>query len=179
MLAHGDVLVSKLHEDKQPDVTGQYSIIASKKTMQHLHGQDQDPWVSYGDPWQQQLKPVPTSSGPSGISASDKKVQQAVAAIQPESDVAMESQLEARVVQLEHQLQQVQHSQSDVERKVAQIEHHVQQVQHSQVGVEAKVTQLHTQLDQQNIQIGRTLDAKLSEQMDKIEALLSKRGRHE
>ena len=55
----------------------------------------------------------------------------------------------------------------------------VQQVQTSQIGVEASMSQMQLQLDQQSQHITHALDRKMSEQMDKIEALLCKRGRHE
>ena len=62
---------------------------------------------------------------------------------------------------------------------MCQIDQTVHQVQSSQLGVEASVSQMQMQLDQQSQHITLALDRKMQEQMDKIEALLCKRCRHE
>ena len=195
-LQHGDVLVTKLKEDKPVDMPAPYSIVASRKTLQHLqanatNAENADPWLAY-DPWKQasqsktSTQPVTQSLTTSQIAAIEnnieKKVLQAMSTRvhSTEADVNMDSQaLESRVQQLESHLQHVQNVQSCVEAKVGQIEQQVHQVQVSQHGVESTIGQLQQKLDQQSLHMGRTLDAKLAEQMDKIEALLCKRGRHE
>lgn len=195
-LQHGDVLVTKLKEDKPVDMPAPYSIVASRKTLQHLqanatNADNVDPWLAY-DPWKQgnqpkaSMQPGTPSLTTSQLAAIEnnieKKVLQAMSTRvpPPETDVNMDSQaLESRVQQLESHLHHVQNVQTCVEAKVGQIEQQVHQVQISQHGVESTIGQLQQKLDQQSHHMGRYLDAKLAEQMDKIEALLCKRGRHE
>lgn len=112
----------------------------------------------------------------------EKKIMHAIAAKanHHDQDVNMDSTaLEARVQQIESQMQHVQNVQSGVEAKVNHVEHQIQQVQVSQHAVEANIGQMQQKLDQHSHHIGKTLDSKLAEQMERIEALLCKRGRHE
>ena len=147
-LQHGDVLVTKLKEEKNVDQPVAYSIVASRKTIQHLHSQAEqaDPWIT-NDPWRQGPSAKPpsqpampslTTSQVAAIESNlEKKVMQAIAAKSShDADVTMESQaLEARVQQLESHLQHVQNVQAGVETKVCQIEHQVHQVQVSQMSI--------------------------------------------
>ena len=194
VLQHGDVLISKLHEGKQLEPTMPYSIVASRRTMQHLQSTgDVDPWIA-NDPWKQPNRPKqqPTSHHPPPTlpaaamatleSNVEKRIMSAIAPklAQCDPDVPMEvDAFESRVSRLEQQLSQVQAHQSTMEQKVYQIDQTVQQVQHSQSSVETSVHQMQHQLDQQSHHITHALDRKMAEQMDKIEALLAKRGRHE
>ena len=99
---------------------------------------------------------------------------------QPEADVPMEVEaFESGITRLEQQFNQVQTSQIGMEQKMCQLDHAVHQVQASQAGVEHGVSQMQLQLDQQSQHITHALDRKVSEQMEKIEALLCKRGRRE
>ena len=167
-LQHGDVLIARLRE-KSPTRANPVTIVASKKTIEHLQ-QTEDPWLK-GDPWQGQAhnsknqaatKSAPSQAQLASIEANMEK--RILAAIQnkvppQDADVTMEAdQLETRVSQLERQLQQV-HT--------------------NQVGLDAKVNQMQCQIEQQGQQFNTSLDQKLAAQMDKIEALFSKRGRHE
>ena len=188
VLQHGDVLISKLHEDKQVEASPSYSIVASKRTMQHLHntGDQTDPWLMY-DPW----KPLHKPKNPSGNAATaiatietnvERKVMAALAPklAQTDADVSMEADaFETRIARLEQQLGQVQAHQAGMESKLGHLDHSVQQVQSSQAGVESSVHLMQQQLDQQSQHITHALDRKMSEQTEKIEALLCKRGRHE
>eukprot|EP00435_Cladocopium_sp_Y103_P066284 s1305_g28.t1 len=168
-LQHGDVLITKQQQPKVEPPTGQFAVIASKKTLDHL-GQ-QDPWLQQ-DPWQPQQHVKPTSSHmpaaqPSITTAQlanmeaslERKLLTTLHAKTPEVDATMEpSALEERVSQLEHQLSQVQVSQHGIEHKVGHIQ---------------------TQLDKQSQVFGQVIDHKLQEQMERIENLLIKRSRHE
>ena len=57
VLQHGDVLISKLQEEKHMEASTPYSILVSTKILQHLqNANDQvDPWISNG-PWTQPNK---------------------------------------------------------------------------------------------------------------------------
>ena len=48
-LQHGDVLVSKINPEKQASVTPQHSVVASRKTIEHLQATAVDPWL-HSDP---------------------------------------------------------------------------------------------------------------------------------
>ena len=168
-LQHGDVLITKQQPTKSAPPSGQYAVIASRKTLEHLG--TQDPWLQH-DPWQKPTAAAPVSSPlpiaqPSLSNAQlatleanlEKKIMTSLQAKMPDGDATMEpSQIDHRVSHLEHQLSQVQASQQ---------------------GLEAKVGQLHTQIEHQGKVFGHALDQKLAEQMDKIESLLTKRSRHE
>ena len=73
-----------------------------------------------------------------------------------ESDVSMSAPLEPRVAQLEQQLAALQ-TRSGV--------------------IETKVDYVHKQVEQQSSKFEAALDSKLSEQMQRIEALIIKRAR--
>ena len=170
-LQHGDVLIARMHEKEPVKKAAQVNIVASRKTIEHFQ-QTEDPWLSH-DPWQgptktpkqqvaSQSSQPPTTAQLASIEANiEKRILAAVQskATQPDADVNMDTdQLESRVTQLEKQIQQV-HA--------------------NQVGLDTKVNQMQCQLEQQSKQFNASLDQKLASQMDKIEALFSKRGRHE
>lgn len=199
VLQHGDVLISKLQDDKPAEIAPTYSVVASKKTIMHLNQNvDQDPWLM-NDPWKQQHKHKQPATAAAAAAASqfaslppaimanmeaniEKKL---LANLGPkfnagDSDVTMDhGGLDSRVTQLEDQLQQIQRNQGAFEQKLCQVDQTIMQVQTTQHGVENTVNQLQIQMEHQNQQISQTLDRKMSEQMDRIEALLCKRGRHE
>lgn len=168
-LQHGDVLITKQQQTKPTAPTGQFAVIASKKTLEHLGSQD--PWLQ-NDPWQRPPAAVPTSSHMpvtqsslstpqlAALEASlERKIMNSLQAKMPDGDASMEpSALEDRVQHLEKQLSQVQVSQTGLENRVGQIQ---------------------TQIEHQGIMFGQALDHKLAEQMDKIESLLTKRSRLE
>ena len=66
-----------------------------------------------------------------------------------------------------------------MESRVAQLEKQIQQVHAHQVGMDSKINTMQNQLEAQGQQFNASLDMKLAAQMEKIEALFSKRGRHE
>jgi hypothetical protein len=170
-LQHGDVLVTKIQDMKAPASVKPFSIVASKKTLDHLQGAD--PWIHY-DPWrkdgtaQSNAPAKPNASKPQSVPVThaqlaameaslDKKIQQI--AKPPEGDSPMETaSFEARITQLEHQFQQV-HA--------------------MQVGTDNRVGQLQHQLEQQSQVLGDRIDEKLNSHMERIEMLLYKRSRHE
>jgi len=173
--------------------------VASKKTIMHLNQNvDQDPWLM-NDPWKQPHKHKHSAAAAATAATSqyaswppammanmeasiEKKL---LANLGPrikagDSDVTMDhGGLDSRATQLEDQLQQIQRNQGAFEQKLCQVDQTVMQVQTTQHGVESTVNQLQIQMEHQNQQLSQTLDRKMSEQMDRIEALLCKRGRHE
>ena len=89
----------------------------------------------------------------------EKRVIAAIQAKQHDGDVSMEA--------------------DHMESRVAQLEKQIQQVHAHQVGMDSKINTMQNQLEAQGQQFNASLDMKLAAQMEKIEALFSKRGRHE
>ena len=73
----------------------------------------------------------------------------------------------------------VRSNQSAIEQKVVHVDQSLSKVQMSQHGLEQQVGTMQSQLEQQGHHIAQTLEQKMAEQMDRIEALFSKRVRHE
>jgi hypothetical protein len=134
-LQHGDVLISKIQDTKQAAVQMPYSIVASKKTIEHLQGPD--PWANY-DPWRKNGPPnagqatKPSSSTPpsqpvtqaqlAAWEASMEKKMQAFAK-HPDGDADMDSStMDARITNLENRFNQVQQAQAGMDTKVSQLQ---------------------------------------------------------
>eukprot|EP00435_Cladocopium_sp_Y103_P062220 s664_g23.t2 len=193
VLQHGDVLISKVQEERQLEPPAAYSIVASKRTMQHLNQSDQpDPWLM-NDPWKQPAKkangnlpPATMNLPPSVLASIETNVEKRLlATLTPkvsngDQDMHMEGEsMECRVSHLEQQLMQVQAGQAGIEQKIGHVDASIHQIQSSQAGVENRVGQMQQQIDQQSTNLSHTLDRKMNEHMERIEALLSKRGRFE
>ena len=173
-LQHGDVLVSKVQHDKQVPSPPQFSIVASKKTIEHLQATTADPWLNY-DPWrpegqktkQQQHKHVSHASPATGLT--------------PAQMANLETNLEKRFAQHIRKSpdDDIPMEQSAMESRLSQLENQFQHLQNAQLTTDAKVSQVQHQIDQQSKSLGDRIDQRMSEQMDRIEQLLCKRGRHE
>lgn len=169
-LQHGDVLVSKIQDTKPTPTQMPYSIVASKKTMEHLQGPD--PWANY-DPWRK--------DGPPNTQATRQP-----SANQPSQPVT-QAQLAAWEANLEKKLQSIAKSSegdtsmepSNIESRITELENKFHQVQHMQAGMDSKVNMLQSQIDHQSKVLGDKIDERMSEQMDRTEQLLCKRSRFE
>eukprot|EP00438_Fugacium_kawagutii_P016496 Skav221152 [mRNA] locus=scaffold2925:187181:196674:+ [translate_table: standard] len=163
-LQHGDVLISRTHQDK-PEPPAAMSIVASRRTLQHLQKQGPDPWLEQ-DPWQTDSKSTSASSQVSSASATqlhrleatiDKKIADALQTVKARDDddpMEGDGQMSQRVSHLEQQIQQLTANQQTCDNKL---------------------NQLHAQVELQTKSFGATLDTKLADQMDKIEALMLSR----
>eukprot|EP00435_Cladocopium_sp_Y103_P043937 s1625_g12.t1 len=177
VLQHGDVLISKLQEDKPNDAAQAFSIVASKKTMWHLHNNaDTDP-LQVNDPW----KPKTAGTKPSGAphppttnmhpatlanmeATLEKRILANISQKMPSlEDVPMDS-MDSRVSQLESQIAQIQHHQQTVDNKLTQVDQSMQHVQTTQQGIESTVNQMQQQMEHQNVHLAQTIDRKMSEQ---------------
>lgn len=170
-LQHGDVLVTKLQDPKPPTYAKPFSIVASKKTIEHLQGTD--PWINY-DPWRKD------GAQPSHLQAKQMPPK-------PSGQPVTHAQLAAMEASFDKKIQQM-HKQTDgdepvesahIEARISQLEQQFQQVQAMQLGTDAKVGQLQQQVDQQSKALGDRIDEKLNTHMERIEMLLCKRSRHE
>ena len=143
------------------------NIVASKKTIEHLQ-QGEDPWLKR-DPW--------------NGSAASPVTKPAAASNPTQAQLAqLEASVEKRVlaaIQAKHQDADVSMANDNIESRVSQLEKQIQQVHSHQVGMDTKINQMQNQLEVQGQQFNASLDMKLAAQMDKIEALFSKRVRHE
>ena len=173
-LQHGDVLVSKVQPEKQNISPPQYSIVASKKTIEHLQATAIDPWINY-DPWKQETqKPKPGNAKvPTSTSQS--------AGLTPAQLATLETNLTKSLAQnlKKGSEEDINMEQSAMENRIAQLEHQFNHMQQAQASTDTKVSQLQTQIDQQSRSLGDKIDQKMTEQMDRIEQLLCKRIRHE
>ena len=93
----------------------------------------------------------------------------------------LESNLEKRLAQTLRKSpdDDVQMEQSAMETRLTMLEQQFQHMQSAQLSTDTKVTQMQTQTEQQSKSLGDRIDQRMSEQMDRIEQLLCKRGRHE
>ena len=153
-LQHGDVVV---HQDS-PVPKEVWKAPQAQASIKEFR--DKQP-VEEFDPWADAAKKLPRSDTVSQAQLAtieanvEHRVVQKIQA-QQETDVAMNPSLEPRVQQLEQQLANLQ-ARSGV--------------------IETKVDYLHQQVEQQATKFETALDSKLSEQMLRIEALMTKRAR--
>ena len=154
-LEHGDVVIHQENvSSKEPwkPPQAQTSIKEFK---------DRAPEVDF-DPWAEAARKLPRSDNMSATQLAsieanvEQKVMQRLQDHQEGNDVAMGNSLEPRVSYLEQQLASLQTKSGLIENKV---------------------DHLHQQVDQQSKKFEAALDNKLSEQMQRIEALMSKRSR--
>ena len=169
-LQHGDVLITKIHNNRPANQTKPFSIVASKKTLDHLQGND--PWAHY-DPWRKD--------------GSSPAAQPSTVLPKPQSNPVTHAQLAAMEANLDKKIQQISKpSDGDapmetvhMEARLTHLEQQFQKVQAMQIGTDHKVGQLQHQLEQQSQALGDRIDEKLNGHMERIEMLLHKRSRHE
>lgn len=167
-LQHGDVLITRLHHKKNETKDNTLNIVASKKTIEELQKPDAVDTIWQHDPWKQ-YKPstsvAQAASSPAITQAQLAKIEENVTKkvqaglTQKEEDIPMQdTQTNSRICQLEQQMKAVTSQSQHIEEKIGSMQH---------------------QIDQQSVQFKQTLEQQLGEQMNRIEALLVKRVRHE
>eukprot|EP00435_Cladocopium_sp_Y103_P008923 s91_g2.t1 len=191
VLQHGDVLISKLQEDKPNDAAQSFSIVASKKTMWHLHNNAETDPLQVNDPWKPKASsnkplggphPQTTNMHPATLANMEATLEKRILANITQKmpnleDVPMDS-MDSRVSQLESQIAQIQNHQQTVDNKLTQVDQSVQHVQATQQGIESSVNQMQQQMEHQNVHLAQTIDRKMSEQLERLESLfMAKRGR--
>eukprot|EP00435_Cladocopium_sp_Y103_P014704 s3651_g3.t1 len=171
-LQHGDVLVTKLQDMKSTPAAMPYSIVASKKTLEHLQGTD--PWLS-NDPWTKGYQPPVVGQATKAMPAkhANQPVTQAqLAAVESMIDQKMQMVTKSTDGDANMEPGQIDH-------RITQLEQQFQHMQALQMNTDTKINQMQHQIDHQSKQLGDRIDEKLSEQMDRIEQLLCKRSRLE
>lgn len=165
-MAHGDLMITR-DESSIPKVPKLVTPQISALTRQQKENEAWDPWANAA----KQLPSANSSSQASSVAAIEQVVEQRVLAkLQTREDTPMESsEHESRLNNLESQVQQLVANQQAADVRTQQVASHVESL-HSQVeGYHGAVQSC----------IEKCIDSKLSEQMQKIEALLSKRPRNE
>ena len=168
-MKHGDILIAKIDSQKEAPLPNMTNIIASKQTITKLAQTHQDPqtdpWLQ-ADPWQshatnrkqaaQSIAPAATSGQ---LAALEQRLEQKInAAKQATHEPQMPADQTARIEALESQVHTLTHSASTFQSQQSKVNH---QLANQLQGLEGRI------------------DAKLDEQMQRIEALLSKKQRHE
>ena len=168
-LKHGDILIAKIDDHKDSTMPSTNNIIASKKTITTLSQRQQegtpDPWLR-NDPWQashasHKQTPAAPAQGvsPGQLLALEQRLEQKIQASASEpKEEPMQIDHVARIDALEHQMQTLTSNFSSFQSQQVKVNH---QLAHQLQGFEGRI------------------DARLDDQMQRIEALLSKKMRHE
>ena len=168
-LAHGDVLISKSSDNRPQQQDRTYNIVASKKTITKLQSTDApDPWTKQ-DPW--------GGYTPSSTSTASSSRQQALTAGQI---ATVEANIEQRIrASLNNQGREEDTPMESVttalEARVATLESQIQQVSAQQQQTDAKIGQFQQQMDHHYNSLNVNIETKFNDQMNRLEALLSKR----
>eukprot|EP00435_Cladocopium_sp_Y103_P035850 s3491_g9.t1 len=171
-LAHGDVLIVKAEPNElKAHAFAQVEASASTcKAVSHAAMSNAD---LIGDPWAHAASQLPKQNG-AGPSASVAQI------------AALEATIEQRVLKKIHDEQPDADMNTDYEPRISALENQLakvckeQQSLANQQGVLSKqVEHIGHQMDSQTAKLQHHLDDRLNDQMQRIEALLSKRSRQE
>lgn len=163
-MSHGDVLVVKQSQNpRQSDPLP--AVEASRHTKRQIRQPEKD-W----DPWADAASKLPharSDVSQAQLHSIEASLEQKLTAkfAKGDGDTDMEQGLDTRVTSLEAQIHSIQKAQ--------------QQQQNQTAALTAQVGQIRTDLDTQSSKFQSHLDDKLSEQMQRIEALFAKRHRQE
>ena len=169
-MQHGQVVVSRCKQSEDPTVAAE--VIGQTQTVKLCTSQkSEDPWV-VKDPWQAYIP----SSAPAGsahppkvqLEQMEARLEKAILAKLPATPMEQDDQHD-RITVLEQQVAQLTGRQHSLEEAVH--EHHTQNA--------AQVQQLQAQMSAQMDLQGKQMKSMLDDQMSKLEAILSKRSRHE
>ena len=165
-MSHGDVLiVAKDSQNHKPQVV---AIEASSNTKEYLNASakplESDPWAAAAAKLPSRPPPGLT---PVQVQQLEERIDRKLASCIPsiDSDSPMPETLEPRVKALEDQIAKLSDSQS---KQAATTQ-----------ALSSQVAQVQQQVEHQGAQFRNHLDSQLADQMNKIEALLSKRPRNE
>ena len=181
-MQHGDILISEEMEPSRNQESSLQTVVASKRTIKHIALQQQtndrsgaDPWLdgnSWKDPWTQghvRQKSLSVSQMSAMENAIEKRVRESLQQQESASSMAIDQEGDQRLSHLEQQMQQMQSNFSSFQLQ--------QQLHNHQVATE--ITNVKSQMEVQTQSFQQILSNKLEEQMNKIDALLSKRPRQE
>ena len=171
-LSHGQVVITS--QDTKPGQSHSHAqVVGPQQTVQLCRSDaTPDPWLTH-DPWRQATASVPAPpSAPATTNAlqemEDRLEQTLLAKLPATSAMEVDGQ-DQRLLQLEQQVQQLANRQTALETTVG--EHHAQ----SSAQVQNLQQQMMVQLDVQSKQ----MQSMLTDQMSRIETILSKKPRTE
>ena len=186
-MEHGDVLISLVSSSKDAPKQNNGLIVASKKTIDAMKPSKQvqddksmhDPWL-HDDPWAPKQNAQGRAISVSQIAAIETNVQRKVLETlqnqkPPEDDADMKDTTDIRVQQLEHQVQKLTDNMASLSSSMSSF--HTQQ-QHVNTQMSTQIGSIKNQVDKQHVSMQNMLDAKMEEQMSRIEALFTKRAKH-
>jgi hypothetical protein len=144
------------------------AVLASSRTIQALQATapastSDDPWIHY-DPW---TKPATREMPTSQLVSMESRIEQNVITKLKKADVDMPQSAEDKVIDLEARLEQLSQTVHTNQQETAK-QHQV---------VQNQLRSLDQKVDQQQGVFQTTLEAKLEQQMQRIEQLFSKRQR--
>ena len=153
-LAHGDVRIFSKSSDTKPQQQDRtYQVVASNKTINQLQTKEgSDPWVK-NDPWGGY---TPTSSSAASSSTQSGLTVSQIATIEANIEQKIRSSMDMPM------------ERSGLEERVIALEAKIQQT-------DAKVGQFQQQMDHHYNSLNTSIESKFNDQMNRLEALLSKR----
>jgi chaperonin cofactor prefoldin len=177
-MAHGDVLISHNDAIKAAKTSIASSVIASTKTLKQLtagpkkqtEGNTADPWLIH-DPWAPYAKAPAPSLSNAQLAQMQTSIEQNIReSMTVPEDATMDAAADARVTALEDQVKQL-------TANVGQLTGTVNTINHQQHQLGTQVQKMKSHIDTQNASLHSMIDAKLEDQMSRIEALMSKRSK--
>ena len=168
-LAHGDILITKSSENRQQQQDRTYNIVASRKTIHTLQNTETpDPWMK-SDPWGGY---TPTSSS----TASSSKQPTITAGQLATVEANIEQRIRATLnTQSKDEDTPMESANTALEARVATLESQIQQVSAQQQQTDVKIGQFQQQMDHHYSTLNNNIESKFNDQMNRLEALLSKR----
>ena len=173
-MQHGQVLITR-QDAKEVQVGPDTQVVGHAKTVElcsHTETTTADPWMT-SDPWSKAISLAPTlpaaSPTPNVMHELEQRLEQSILAKLPTSEKMEVDGQEERIQLLETQVQQLSSRQIALESTVQ--ENHLQ----STAQVQTLQQQMKVQLDLQT----QHMSTMLSDQMSRIEAILSKKPRTE
>ena len=187
-MEHGDVLISLVPQTRETSKSHNGLIVASKKTIDAMKPNTkalpeetlkQDPWL-HDDPWAPRQSTQTRAISVSQIAAIETSVQRKVLETlqhnrSADEDTEMKDTNDQRVQQLQTQVQKLTDNMASLSSSMNSF--HNQQ-QHVNTQLSTQIGTIKNQVEKQHVSMQSMLDTKMEEQMNRIEALLTKRAKH-
>ena len=168
-LAHGDILITKSSENRQQQQDRTYNIVASRKTIHKLQGNEaQDPWIK-NDPWGSY---TPTSTSTASSSKQPTLTAGQIASVEANIEQRIRASLNT---QNKDEDTPMDGTSAALEARVATLESQIQQVAAQQQQTDAKIGHFQQQMDHHYTSLNSNIETKFNDQMSRLEALLTKR----
>ena len=135
-----------------------------------MEGNTADPWLIH-DPWAPYVKAPAPSLSNAQLAQMQTSIEQNIReSMTVPEDATMDAAADARVTALEDQVKQL-------TANVGQLTGTVNTINHQQHQLGTQVQKMKSHIDTQNASLHSMIDAKLEDQMSRIEALMSKRSK--